>query len=199
VQLLTRKHWVFDLDGTLTQPIHDFALIRSRLEIDPAEDILDHLAALPEQQRKEKLHQLDELERFYTDQTQPAHFVHEVIELLWQRGCRLGILTRNRQDLAQVSLEIIGIGHCFEPTAILGRDEAMPKPDPAGLNHLFELWQCSAADAVMVGDYRYDMEAGRAAGAATVHVSGQASGVWPEITDLDVTSLEQLFELLNRS
>lgn len=30
------RHWVFDMDGTLTEAVHDFALIRRALEI-PAE------------------------------------------------------------------------------------------------------------------------------------------------------------------
>ncbi|MCD7082313.1 HAD family hydrolase, partial [Pseudomonas sp. MAFF 311095] len=41
------RHWVFDMDGTLTVAVHDFAAIRVALEIPPEEDILTHLAALP--------------------------------------------------------------------------------------------------------------------------------------------------------
>ena len=42
------RHWVFDMDGTLTVAVHDFAAIRRALEIAAEEDILDHIAALPE-------------------------------------------------------------------------------------------------------------------------------------------------------
>ena len=45
--LASLRHWVFDLDGTLTKAVHDFALIRRALEIPPEADILGHLAALP--------------------------------------------------------------------------------------------------------------------------------------------------------
>ena len=41
------KHWVFDMDGTLTVAVHDFAAIRVALQIPPEDDILTHLAALP--------------------------------------------------------------------------------------------------------------------------------------------------------
>ena len=41
------KHWVFDMDGTLTVAVHDFPFIRQYLEIPGAEDILTHLATLP--------------------------------------------------------------------------------------------------------------------------------------------------------
>lgn len=43
-----RSHWVFDLDGTLTVAVHDFAAIRQELSIPDGCDILGHLAALPE-------------------------------------------------------------------------------------------------------------------------------------------------------
>ena len=39
------RHWVFDMDGTLTVAVHDFAAIRRALEIPPQDDILAHLAA----------------------------------------------------------------------------------------------------------------------------------------------------------
>lgn len=41
------KHWVFDMDGTLTVAVHDFVAIRVALDIPPQDDILTHLAALP--------------------------------------------------------------------------------------------------------------------------------------------------------
>ena len=37
-------HWVFDLDGTLTLAVHDFAAIRRHLGIPAQADILHHLA-----------------------------------------------------------------------------------------------------------------------------------------------------------
>ena len=40
-------HWVFDMDGTLTVAVHDFAAIRVALAIPAEADILTHLAALP--------------------------------------------------------------------------------------------------------------------------------------------------------
>jgi hypothetical protein len=46
--ILARKHWVFDLDGTLTVAIHDFAHIRNVLGVPHGVDILGHLGDLPE-------------------------------------------------------------------------------------------------------------------------------------------------------
>ena len=41
------RHWVFDMDGTLTVAVHDFAAIRVALAIPAEHDILTHLAELP--------------------------------------------------------------------------------------------------------------------------------------------------------
>ena len=41
------RHWVFDMDGTLTVAVHDFEAIKRALEIPQSDDILHHLAALP--------------------------------------------------------------------------------------------------------------------------------------------------------
>ncbi len=47
-----------------------------------------------------------------------------------------------------------------------------------------------------VGDYKYDLAAGRAAGIATVHVD-IGTGTWPELTDVYVKSLMDLHEMLD--
>ena len=44
--LRSAKHWVFDMDGTLTLAVHDFEAIKRALDIPLEDDILGHLAAL---------------------------------------------------------------------------------------------------------------------------------------------------------
>ena len=39
VEPLGRRHWIFDLDGTLTVAAHDFAAIRRTLGIPPGRDV----------------------------------------------------------------------------------------------------------------------------------------------------------------
>ena len=41
------RHWVFDMDGTLTVAVHDFPAIKRGLGSPQEDDILHHLAALP--------------------------------------------------------------------------------------------------------------------------------------------------------
>ena len=54
------------------------------------------------------------------------------------------------------------------------------------------LWGATADETVMVGDYLFDMEAGRRAGVASVHMDVTEQYAWPEMTDVGVASLAQL-------
>lgn len=190
------EYWIFDLDGTLTQPVHDFAYIRRELDIAPDEDILLHLAALPDVQRCQKSARLDQLEHFYALQTKSAEGVHSLIKLLARRQCRLGIVTRNTKVFAQLSLSVLQLSSHFSDESIIGRDEALPKPEPHGIQALISQWGVSADDVMMVGDYKYDLQAGRAAGCRTIHVSDNDELQWPALTDYRFNSLSELSELL---
>ena len=107
------RHWVFDMDGTLTVAVHDFAAIRQALAIPPEHDILTHLAALPAEEAAAKHAWLLEHERDLALGSRPAPGAVELVRELAGRGYRLGILTRNARELAHVTLEAIGLADCF--------------------------------------------------------------------------------------
>ncbi|EJL09350.1 HAD family hydrolase [Pseudomonas chlororaphis] len=176
------RHWVFDMDGTLTVAVHDFAAIREALGIPPEHDILTHLAALPAAEAAAKHAWLLEHERDLALGSRPAPGAVELVRELAVRGYRLGILTRNARELAHVTLEAIGLADCFAVEDVLGRDEAPPKPHPGGLLKLAAAWAVAPAEMVMVGDYRFDLDCGRAAGTHTVLVN-LPDNPWPQLAD----------------
>jgi HAD superfamily hydrolase (TIGR01509 family) len=176
------QHWVFDMDGTLTIAVHDFAAIRQALDIPPEDDILTHLAALPAAEAAAKHAWLLEHERELALGSRPAPGAVELVRDLAQRGYRLGILTRNARELAHVTLEAIGLADCFAIDDVLGRDDAPPKPHPDGLLKLAKAWDVTPSAMVMVGDYRFDLDCGRAAGTRTVLVN-LPENPWPELAD----------------
>ena len=180
--LASRRHWVFDMDGTLTVAMHDFAAIRRALAIRDDEDILAHITALPDAEALAKRAWLLEHERELALTSRPAAGSVELVRGLVARGCRLGILTRNLRELALITLQAIGVADCFDPVDVLGREDAAPKPDPAGLHHLASRWAVPPGELVMVGDYAYDLACARAAGAAAVLVN-LPGNPWPELTD----------------
>ena len=189
------RNWVFDMDGTLTVAVHDFAAIREALEIPAEHDILTHLAALPAAEAAAKHAWLLEHERDLAIASTAASGAVELVPELPARGCRLGILTRNARELAHVTLEAIGLADCFAVEHILGRDEAAPKPSPDGLLKIADAWGVAPGELVMVGDYRFDLDCGRAAGARTVLVN-LPDNPWPELADWHAADCHALRSLL---
>ena len=176
------RHWVFDMDGTLTVAVHDFAAIRRALDIPAEDDILAHLAELPAERARAKRAWLLAHERELALAAQPAPGAVALVRHLCERGVRLGVLTRNAHELAQLTLDGIGLGDCFHRDDILGRDEAPPKPDPGGLLQLAARWDVPVQRMVMVGDFRFDLECARAAGARSVLVN-LPENPWPALAD----------------
>jgi len=194
--ILARNYWVFDLDGTLTVPVHDFAAIRAVLGVPDGADILGFLASLQEDRALPLHEKLQEIEAGLAQQTAAADGAVPLIERLHRRGARLGVLTRNTRENALRTLATIGVGRFFPHDSVLGREEALPKPDPDGVRKLAALWGAESQELVMVGDYLYDLQTGRAAGAATVHVDRARVFRWPELSDLQIGTLEELVHRL---
>lgn len=185
------------MDGTLTVPQHDFDAIRSALDIPQGALILEYLATLPAAVAKQKHQQLDALELGIAKESQPAPGLFKLLDTLRDRRIPFAILTRNSARNAATSLAAIGAQHYFSDDLIVGRDEATPKPDPAGIELLAQRMNQLPARCAMVGDYRHDLQAGRNAGCHTVHVRHGDAATWPEFTDTTVSSLDHLLPELS--
>lgn len=193
--LTGRTHWIFDMDGTLTVAAHNFEAIRAELGLPAGKPILETLAALPPHRADPLRRRLDEIEWQLACRAKPQPGAQELLAGLHRQGARLGILTRNSRRNACKTLQVCGLLPFFNPECVLGRESAPPKPNPDGICRLLARWNAAPGSAVMVGDYLFDLEAGRRAGAATVHVDINGHGLWPEYTDVRVQNLRQLAAL----
>ncbi len=183
------------MDGTLTLAMHDFDAMRSALELPAGVPILEALDTLPVEEALQKRRELDamELEMAYQAREQPG--ARLLLAELEQRGAKLGIVTRNGKDIAHATLQACGLAGFFDNDTVVSRDCATAKPEPDGIQLLLTRWSATAQTAVMVGDYRFDLDAGVRAGCATVHVNVDGGEQWPDLTDHLVTSLEELNRL----
>lgn len=187
-----RRHWVFDMDGTLTRAVHDFDAIRRELELPAGAPILEALAVLPAAVAAAKHERLAAIEWDLAAEAEAQPGAAELLEHLHGRGARLGILTRNDRAIAYRTLDACGLRRWFDDDAVLGRDEAPPKPDPAGVVAHLTRWGAAPTDAVMVGDFLFDLQAGRAAGTATVSFDPDGAHPHAAHADLLVDSLQAL-------
>ncbi|WP_395374078.1 HAD family hydrolase [Marinicella sp. W31] len=195
--IIRSKHWIFDMDGTLTQHMHDFVGMRRQLGLPDDMMMLEAIDTLPEKEAADLHQKLERMELEYAEKAQPMPHIHDFLEILLNNNVRIGILTRNTLAVAQRTLEVCGLSHFFHPQYILDRRICPPKPSPAGILRLLEDWQAQPQDTVMVGDYLFDLEAGRNAGVHTVHIDTRGELTWPQHTDIRIGCFTQLLQCLN--
>jgi HAD superfamily hydrolase (TIGR01509 family) len=191
-----RGHWIFDLDGTLTVSAHDFEHMRRELGLEPQAPILEALQAMPESEAAPLWEMLNELEFYYAGKASVMQGASELLQKLHASGRQLAILTRNTMPVVKHTLQACKIDHFFPLDHILDRDSCIPKPSSDGVERLLRFWQADADDTVMVGDYLYDLEAGKGAGVATIHVDTRGDVDWSEFTDIRVEELGEIIAYL---
>jgi HAD superfamily hydrolase (TIGR01549 family) len=156
---------IFDLDGTLVDSQLDFPAIKRDLGLPANMAILEALAELPAGPGKDVMLQklrVHELRGAECATLFPG--VAEMLAFLDERGIPTAVLTRNSRESTAVVLERLGL----QFSQVLSREDAPPKPDPAGLVHICEAWNLPAASVAFCGDFVFDLHAGRAAGMTTI-------------------------------
>ncbi|MFM7202943.1 MAG: HAD family hydrolase [Myxococcota bacterium] len=180
---------LFDLDGTLVDTLPDITTAANhalqhlgrapvsaervrRLVGRGAANLLMHLLEL--QDPSNPLVQagvacfLDEYERH---PSRHARLYPGIVELLttFSQLPKL-VITNKNTHIARLTLEHLGISTAFQ--GIYGSDAfAQKKPHPLPLLEGARLLELSPAHLVMIGDSRFDVEAGHAAGMRTLAVS----------------------------
>ncbi|MEL6138336.1 MAG: HAD family hydrolase [Cyanobacteria bacterium J06628_6] len=193
VDLRQRRCWVFDMDGTLTLGIHDFEAIRQELGLPVGEPILESLMRLEQTDpaaAAAKHRQLAEIELAIARQATAQPGVGDLLAWLKSHHLPIGVLTRNGKSMAHETLKACDLLSFFEPDYILSRDCCPPKPQPDGILKLLSLWDRQPSEAVMVGDYRFDLEAGRNAGTATVYIDPTGGFPWQAQADHSISDFE---------
>ncbi len=108
------KLWIFDMDGTLTIPVHDFVEIRKQLGIPLDEDILDFIDAQPDNQKALLNDQLHKIEQDLANEGVAQPGVFNLLEHLKDCGASLAVLTRNNIENTETTLKKAGLYHFFE-------------------------------------------------------------------------------------
>lgn len=189
---MTPRGWLFDLDGTLTVAMHDFAAIKTRLGLPPDRDVLAGVATRPEHERPALLEAVRAWEREHLARAEPAPGASELLERVSAQGHPTGIVTRNTRVTALATLEQIGLADYFPEEVVFGRDDAAPKPAPDAVIALLERFSVPAARAVMVGDHEHDLLAARAAGVHAVWLDPDDTGVFSHHADTVIRGLDAL-------
>ena len=160
---------LFDFDGTLTRPGSlDFGAIRQALGCPSGVPILEYLAALEAGERRMRMEVLERMEDEAAKRSEPNEGSIDLLCWLKGRSIPFGVVTRNGGRSVRIALAGF---HPLTPAdfaVIVTRDDAPPKPHPDGLLLAARRMGLHPADVAFVGDYRFDVLAGSAAGMVTV-------------------------------
>ena len=180
------------MDGTLTEPMLDFPRIKAEMGIAATRPILEALAEMdaPSRSAAEAV-LLRHEERAAADSCLNAG-CRELLAWLAGRDIRTALITRN----SRVSVDTVLTRHGIGVDVLVTREDAPPKPSAAPLRLACRRLGVAEADAWMVGDGQYDVEAANAAGIRAVWVSHGRNKPFTAEPWRTVLSLGELAEVL---
>lgn len=156
---------VFDMDGTLVESQLDYAAMKREMELPPDEPVLESLARIVDPDRLARCHGILAVhERLGAERATWIDGAEPLLGGLRAAGLHLGIVTRNSRPASDLVLTRLDC----PIRDVMTRDDAPHKPDPTAILNLCRRWDVRPHECVMVGDYLFDILAGRAAGCGTI-------------------------------
>lgn len=168
---------LFDLDGTLLDSESNDILAMSRLFRDDLGLDMDEreIATYVGISSREVLEQLapDRVEEllavwlgYQEELLADSHLfpgIAETLISLSESRLRLGVVTGQNKSELEVTRRHIAIEHLIE-VWVSADDASFSKPHPAPVHLALDVLGCRPDQAIMIGDTRFDMQAGRQAG-----------------------------------
>ncbi|XP_022157990.1 haloacid dehalogenase-like hydrolase domain-containing protein At2g33255 [Momordica charantia] len=202
---------VFDMDGTLTVPVIDFAAMyksvlghdehdRIRAQNPSGIDILHIIQNWAPDKQRRAYEVIADFERQGLDRLRIMPGAAELCAFLDSKKIRTGLITRNIKEA--VDLFHQRFGRTFYPA--LSREFGSYKPNPAPLLHICSSWDVLPNEVIMVGDsLRDDVGCGKQAGAFTCLLDETGRYNPADYANLDlepdfkVSSLDEVRHLLD--
>jgi HAD superfamily hydrolase (TIGR01509 family) len=183
---------IFDMDGTLTEAVLDFAAIRAELGIAEGLPILETISALddPARAAAERVLLAHELRAARTAGL--AQGAGEVLDRIAAAGLVKALLTRNTREAMGIILQRFGL----QFDLAWSREDGPIKPSPASVLAACEKLHISPARTLCVGDYLYDLQAANAAGCRSVLLARPGNRQFASQAHHVIEELPQLLPIL---
>ncbi len=188
------KAVIFDLDGTITQPYFDFDAIRAEMGLTREDGpVWEAMMRMSPQQRTQSHTILDHYEQKGVDESTLNDGADETLKTLRNRDIKIGILTRNKADNVRAVAEKHGL-HFDE---ILGREDRPVKPDAYGVLELCTRFKIEPSEAMMVGDYLFDIQCGNGAGAVSVLLANHRdASEFEHLADHTICRINEIIDII---
>lgn len=185
---------IFDMDGTLTEELLDFAQIRRDIGLPADGGILEHLRAMPAEARRVAKEILDRHELDSAARCDAKPGASELLAALRERGIRTALLTRNSSACATI---ILG-RHRLELDHIATREDEPHKPHADSILNITRRLGIDPKQTLMVGDYLYDLQAAQAAGtdSALLCVAGAERPAFAAMATRCIEHLSEVLEMV---
>jgi HAD superfamily hydrolase (TIGR01509 family) len=189
------KAVIFDLDGTITEPYLNFDMIRDEIGLSPdAGPLLEAMEKMTPAERKKVERILYKHEQLAIEPSILNAGATETLKLLRQMGIQIGVMTRNTRSNASA----VAKKHNIEFDAVVDRNDGPVKPDPFGVRRLCEFFKVKPQEAMVVGDYLFDLQSAKAAGAAAVLIkTGKNAEQFTSFADYIIDNLPQIIDIIN--
>ncbi len=182
---------IFDMDGTLTKPNVDFAAIEQEIGAKVG-FIIDYAERSSPEERARALEILERHEERAARESELHDGVREMLDYIAQKRLKTALLTRNSRKSVNTVLR----KHNLHFEFIVSRDDAKPKPAPDPIFLLSRQMDIHTDYLLMVGDYKYDIMCGKAAGTKTVLLRYQEY-VETEVTpDFEINSIREVIQVI---
>lgn len=163
------KGVLFDFDGTLTLPgAIDFPAIREEIECPSDVAILEYINLQSSRKQSILTEILEGHEAEAARLSIPNKGAEACLSMLRMHRVPIGIITRNSLKSVMSALQQFNCLGCHDFHAVITREAAPPKPSPEGVFRAAEDMGCSPEELMVVGDFRFDVIAGKKAGAGTI-------------------------------
>lgn len=165
---------LFDFDGTLTQPgALDFPAFKRDIGCPQELPVLEFMAGLEDEgRRREITRRLDEFEIQGALSSRPNAGAQRLIRAIKKAGLPVGILTRNSRASTLRALENFDDVGASDIDVIVTREDPVKiKPSGQGVLLAARKMKVAPACVLVVGDFSFDMDAGRDAGALTAYLA----------------------------
>lgn len=156
----------------------DFNAMRKEMGLAQNESILESIAQMDEIEAHRCRTILERHELCGANNATIMPGVHKFLHYLDNLNIQRAIVTRNTRGMAMHMLHKCQLN--FD--TLIAREDGPTKPNPWAINHICESWGVRPHRVVMIGDFRFDIEAGRRAGTKTVFFSKGKNVVDPDLT-----------------
>jgi len=168
------KAVLFDFDGTLTKPGSiDFNLIKRAIGCPAESFILEFIETLNDHVLKEEaISALEEFETKAAECSEPNNGAEELLLYLRSNGLSTGIISRNSLESIKRSFHNFKKIKAADFDVIITRDDHVkPKPYADGVILAAKKLKVDVKELVVVGDFLFDIQAGKNAGSITVFLN----------------------------